>query len=65
MISQDKYNPTRPRTGILSGLKAMPRLSLNLHTMPQTSTSYFKKWLILGISIFVFMIIIAIIFSSF
>lgn len=65
MITQNKNNQSRLRPGVLSNSKLMPRLSLNLHTMPQTSTKYFKKWLILGLSIFVFMVIIAIIFSSY
>ncbi|MHB8903615.1 MAG: hypothetical protein ACYC40_00735 [Patescibacteria group bacterium] len=60
-----KNNQSRLRQGALSNSKIMPRLFLNLHTMPQTSTKSFKKWLILGISIFIFMVIIAVIFSSF
>lgn len=64
MMNQPKNNQSRLRPGILSNSKTMPHLSLNLHTMPQTSTGYFKKWLILGISIFVFILIIAVIFSS-
>ena len=64
MSNQPKNSQSRLRPGVLGSSK-MPRLSLNLHTMPQTSNSYFKKWLILGISIFVFMVIIMIIFSSF
>jgi len=65
MINQNKNNQSRLRPGILPNQKTMPHLSLNLHTMPQTSNSYFKKWLILGISIFIFMVIIVVIFSSF
>lgn len=65
MITQNKNNQSRLRPGVLSNSKVIPRLLLNLHTMPQTSTKYFKKWLILGLSIFVFMVIIAIIFSSY
>lgn len=65
MNSQLKNNQSRLRQGALSNSKIMPRLSLNLHTMPQTSTKYFKKWLILGASIFILMIIIAVVFSSF
>jgi len=64
-MNQLKNNQSRLRPGILANSKIMPRLSLNLHTMPQTSKSYFKKWLILGISIFVFMLVIVVIFSSF
>jgi len=63
MINQNKNNQSRLRPGILANAK-MPRLSLNLHTMPQTANSYFKKWLILGILIFIFMIVLAVIFSS-
>lgn len=65
MINQNKNNQFRLRPGIFSNSKMMPNLSLNLHTMPQTSTSYFKRWLVLGISIFVFVIIVVIILSSF
>ena len=65
MINQNKNNQSRLHPGSLTGQKITPRLSLNLHTMPQTANTSFKKWLVLGISIFVFMIIIVIIFSSF
>ncbi len=63
--SQSKNNQSRLRQGVLSNSRITPRLSLNLHMMPQTSTKYFKKWLILGISIFILMIIVAVVFSSF
>ncbi|MEI6529491.1 MAG: hypothetical protein WCN88_03790 [Candidatus Falkowbacteria bacterium] len=39
---------SRPRPSILGGATKRPRLSLNLHTMPQTVTSHWKKWLVLG-----------------
>ncbi|MFA4999948.1 MAG: hypothetical protein WC545_01135 [Patescibacteria group bacterium] len=35
------------------------RLSLKLHTMPRTSDSHFKKWLILGILMAALMVLIA------
>lgn len=64
-MSQLKNNQPRLRPGILINSKIMPHLSLNLHTMPQTSNSYFKKWLVLGIAIFVFMLVVVVIFYSF
>lgn len=64
-MSQLKNNQPRLRPGILINSKIMPHLSLNLHTMPQTSNGYFKKWLVLGIAIFVFMLVIVVIFYSF
>jgi hypothetical protein len=42
---------SRVRTSILSGVTKRPRLSLNLHTMPQTVTGHWKKWLVLGLII--------------
>lgn len=42
-----------------------PRLSLNLHIMPQTVTSNWKKWLFLGIGILVVFIVISLVFYSF
>ena len=35
------------------------KLSLNLHTMPQTSTGHFKKWLVLALLVFGLFVIIA------
>jgi len=53
----NKPRPTRPST--LTNPKTLPRLSLNLHTMPQTADGHFKKWLILGTLIFALMVLIA------
>jgi len=39
---------SRPRSSILGGVTNRPNLSLNLHTMPQTVTGHWKKWLVLG-----------------
>ena len=36
------------RPSILGGAVKKPRLYLNLHTMPQTITGHWKKWLVLG-----------------
>ncbi|MFA6994887.1 MAG: hypothetical protein WC249_00545 [Patescibacteria group bacterium] len=46
--------PIRPR---ISNSKIFPRLSLNLHTMPQSADSHFKKWLFLALFIFALMIL--------
>jgi hypothetical protein len=40
--------------------KTLPRLSLDLHTMPQTDNSHFKKWLFLALLIFGLLVIAAI-----
>ena len=42
-------------------LKNSPRLSLNLHTMPQSADSHFKKWLFLAGFVFVLVILGALI----
>ena len=56
--SNDNSKPqARPRS--FNTKQAMPRLSLNLHTMPQTADSHFKKWLFLGLLIFGLMVLIA------
>jgi hypothetical protein len=39
----------RPR---VAPAKARPRLFLSLHTMPQTGSSHFFKWLFLALLIF-------------
>lgn len=41
------------------------KLSLNLHIMPQTITSHWKKWLVLGLVILVVFIIVSLVFYSF
>ncbi|HBA36573.1 TPA: hypothetical protein DCZ15_01710 [Candidatus Falkowbacteria bacterium] len=57
-IPRDK---PRTRPGVLTdNSKTQPRLSLSLHTMPQTADNHFKKWLILGLLVFGLMVIIAI-----
>ncbi|MFA7088041.1 MAG: hypothetical protein WC146_01730 [Patescibacteria group bacterium] len=54
-------NKSRTRSSIFTeNQKTRPRLSLNLHTMPQTADSHFKNWLVLGALIFGLMIVIAI-----
>ena len=54
-------NKTRLRAKIAAHPAPLPNLSLSLHTMPQTSTGHFKKWLVLGLIIFGLMVITAII----
>ncbi len=41
------------------GTPPKSKLSLNLHTMPQTSTGHFKKWLVLALLVFGLFVIIA------
>ncbi|MFA5155082.1 MAG: hypothetical protein WC453_01480 [Patescibacteria group bacterium] len=52
-------NKTLARSRSLAAKQALPRLSLSLHTMPQTADSHFKKWLFLGLLIFGLMVLIA------
>jgi len=42
-----------------------PKLSLNLHTMPQTISNNWMKWLVLGLVILSFFAIASLIFYSF
>jgi len=44
---------SRPLSGNQTNPAKRPRLSLNLHTMPQTVTGHWKKWLVLGFLILV------------
>jgi len=44
-------NKLRPRPTAARVAKSWPRLSLNLHTMPQTDGGHWQKWLLLGILI--------------
>jgi hypothetical protein len=37
--------------------KALPKLSIELHTMPKPETGHFKKWLVLGLAAFVLIIL--------
>lgn len=53
MLNKDSGKVARPRN---TRLRSEPRLSLNLHTMPQSPDSHFKKWLFLALLIFVLMI---------
>ncbi|MFA5130833.1 MAG: hypothetical protein WC467_00215 [Patescibacteria group bacterium] len=47
MLNNLEQKPST-RTSILGGGAKKQRLSLNLHTMPQTVTGHWKKWLVLG-----------------
>ena len=59
MLSSDLNNKPRSRPKITNS-KIMPRLSLNIHIMPQTVSSHFRKWLFLGLLIFGLMVLIAV-----
>ncbi len=59
MINTPQNNKARPRPNLFPNAKSLPRLSLSLHTMPQTSTSHFRKWLLLGILIFCLFALVA------
>jgi len=52
----NNQGPLRPR---VFPVKARPRLSLSLHTMPQTGSSHFLKWLLLALLIFCFLALLA------
>jgi len=58
MISNGLNNSPRSRSRVLSA--AVPKISLNLHMMPQTADNHFKKWLFLGLLIFVVMVLLVI-----
>lgn len=47
-MAQMKANPTR---------KSLPKLSLELHTMPKPETGHFKKWLVLGVLAFALIVL--------
>ena len=47
--SLDPKSRVRPNSN--SGAVKHQPLSLNLHTMPQTVSSHWKKWLVLGLVI--------------
>lgn len=53
----NKNNVLRSRT-IPSKIKQ--RLSLNLHIMPRTGSSHFKKWLFLAFFLFALLLVMAI-----
>jgi len=59
MLNNNPVNKLRPRSSAMANTKPLPPLSLNLHTMPQTADSHFKKWLVLGLLIFILMILVA------
>jgi len=50
MLNNYEQKP-RARASVLSNVVKRPNLELNLHTMPQTVSSHWKKWLILGLII--------------
>ncbi len=64
MLNNDSKNKPVTRPSILSSKKSAPRLSLNLHTMPQTAPSHFRKWLFLGLLIFIIMVLAAFLLSN-
>ena len=55
----DSLNNKRMRPRGLAGRETPPKLSLGLHTMPQTATGHFKKWLVLALLIFGVIILLA------
>jgi len=59
MLGGSNKNRIKPQNGNLRAGKKMPRLSLSLHTMPQTSNSHMKKWLLWGALILLFLVITA------
>ncbi len=52
-------NKSRSRLGVFRASKSLPRLSLNLHTMPQTSRHHWQRWLVLGILILALVVLVA------
>ena len=64
MLIDNINNKPRPRTGAVIGSRSLPRVSLNLHTMPQTSGGQFTKWLVLAFLIVGLMILVAILLFS-
>ncbi len=53
-------NKTRPmKRGLKVAKSPLPRLSLNLHTMPQSSDQHLKRWLLWGLLILLVIAIIA------
>jgi len=66
MLNNFEQKP-RSRSGIVGGAVKRPNLSLNLHTMPQTVTGHWKKWLVLGfviLGIFVVFSILLYVFTQ-
>jgi len=52
MLNNNFNNQPRPRPDASQASKSLPRLSLNLHTMPATESGHWTKWLFLGLGIF-------------
>lgn len=48
-MAQMKTSPMR---------KALPKLSIELHTMPKPETGHFKKWLVLGVLAFALIVLV-------
>ncbi len=61
MVSDNNSNNKRTLKSRKISSKIFPRLSLSLHTMPQSADSHFKKWLFLAFFIFGLMVLVAII----
>lgn len=59
MLNGNDNSKSSARSRSFNSKQVMPRLSLNLHTMPQTADSHFKKWLFLGLLIFGLMVLVA------
>lgn len=59
-------NPkTNQKPSIFSGSPKRKSLSLNLHTMPQTITSHWTRWLVLGFVILGIFAIVSFLLYSF
>ena len=56
MINGNFNNDLRPKVDPKRRL-----LSLGLHTMPQTGSSHFKKWLLLGLLVFGLLVLVGLI----
>lgn len=42
--------------------RRIPKISLGLHVMPKTETGHFRQWLVLGLTAFVLIVVIILIF---
>jgi hypothetical protein len=51
MLNNSSNNQSRLRPDASKAPKSLPRLSLNLHTMPPTESGHWTKWLVLGFGI--------------
>ncbi len=56
MINTPSNNQARLRPDASKAPKTLPRLSLNLHTMPPTASQHWQKWLVTGIA---FLVVVA------